>query len=220
VRNWYLAAVLAVLLTTAAWAGDSPAGKPHADIVSGAASKAAAPMASPSAAEPSAAAEEPELRLAQGESLDWGRQISVTLIWLVVVCGGAWLILRVFYAKAGGMSTFGGFGTGARRRYIRVLERNVISPQKALLLVDVAGRVLLLGVSEQQIRTLAELDADDLEAGASQPVGNLRAPRPSQGLTAVPRPADDPAPRPGENSQQSFQEQVTSLFGRRDRPEE
>lgn len=93
--------------------------------------------------------------------IHWGRQISVTLIWLIVICGGAWFILRLFYSSGPGL---GGFGRRTRK-LIHVLDRQVLGPQKALLLVEVPGKVVLIGLTDQQIRTLAELSPDDLLEG-------------------------------------------------------
>ena len=72
--------------------------------------------------------------------MNWGRQISMTLIWLVVICGGAWLVLRLLYSSGPGVGGFGRRG----RKYIHVLDRQVVGPQKALLLVEVPGKVVLI----------------------------------------------------------------------------
>lgn len=136
-----------------------------------------------------------------GAQIPWGRQITITLIWLVVICGGAWFILRLFYSSATGLGNFGRRG----RRRIQVLDRQVLGPQKALLLVEVPGKVVLVGVTEQQIRTLAELNPDDLldtEEADEPAVAVLPASGP------VRRGADAPDPE---------EQQLADLFGRKAR---
>ena len=93
-----------------------------------------------------------------GEEINWGRQIATTMIWLVLMCGAIWLILRVLYGRVG----FGGFGQGSKRT-IQVIDRHFLGPQRALITVRVPGKVLLLGMTEQTITTLAELSPEDLE---------------------------------------------------------
>ncbi len=46
---------------------------------------------------------------------------------------------------------------------IRVAERVYLGPKKAVFLVDIGGRVLALGVTEEHINTLAEWGAGELE---------------------------------------------------------
>lgn len=106
-----------------------------------------------------------------GEDINWGRQITSTLVWLLLMCGAIWLILRFMYGRVGaGMLGLGG------RRTIQVLERQFLGPQKALLTVRVGERVLLLGMTDHTITTLAELPAEGFDGGgaALEPMGPSR----------------------------------------------
>lgn len=79
-----------------------------------------------------------------------------SLLALVGVCLLAWVALR-WMANAG-------VGTGAGKR-MRVLERVAVDPRRALVLVEVGGRVLLLGTGDGAAPSLiAEIDAKSLPA--------------------------------------------------------
>lgn len=93
-----------------------------------------------------------------GEDINWGRQITTTVIWLVLMCGTIFLITRFLYGRAG----LGGLRFGARRS-IQILDRQMLGSQKALLTVHVPGKVLLLGMTDHTITTLAELAPEDFE---------------------------------------------------------
>jgi len=73
--------------------------------------------------------------------------LGVALLSLGVVCVLAYAVLR-FLARPGG---------GRADGPIRVLARCPLEPRRALYLVEVAGRRLLLGVGEGPMTTLADL---------------------------------------------------------------
>lgn len=137
-------------------------------------------------------------QLTGGQDINWGRQITVTIVWLLVICGAAWAVLRLFYQRSGML----GMGMG-RRRLMRVLDRHILSPQKSILILEVGSKILVVGVADQAMTTLAELDPEDLPAIASQPAD-------------IARPAVEAAP-PAAGTE-AFQDQLTSLFGRRNPP--
>jgi flagellar protein FliO/FliZ len=82
---------------------------------------------------------------------DFGAALAKMLLALALVLalmGGLWWLARRFLPhQAGGPS--GG---------MRVLGRLPLGPRKGLVLVEVAGRVLVLGMSEQGLNLLATLD--------------------------------------------------------------
>ncbi len=100
-------------------------------------------------------------RYTGGTEINYGKQILVTLIWLLVLCGGMVLLARYLQGRVG----MGGLGGGARS--IQVLDRHILGPQRALMIVKVGGKNLLLGMTEQQITTLCELDQEDFTARPS-----------------------------------------------------
>jgi len=84
----------------------------------------------------------------------YGLALVQTLLALVAVCGLAWAALRV--------ASRGGF-LRVRPRHITVLEHTSLGPRRALYLVRVGGRTLLLGASDASVSTLAELGPGDLD---------------------------------------------------------
>jgi flagellar protein FliO/FliZ len=91
---------------------------------------------------------------------DFGAALAKMLLALALVLallGGLWWLARRFLpAQAGGPS--GG---------MRVLGRLPLGPRKGLILVEVAGRVLVLGMSEQGLNLLTTLDDPEEVAGLS-----------------------------------------------------
>lgn len=85
----------------------------------------------------------------------YGLALVQTLLALGAVCALAWVGLRV--ALRGGLLR-------AHGRHITVLERTALGPRRALYLVRVGERVLLLGASDASLCTLAELRPEDLPA--------------------------------------------------------
>ncbi|MSZ77272.1 MAG: hypothetical protein F2667_09225, partial [Actinobacteria bacterium] len=59
---------------------------------------------------------------------------------------------------------------------VQVLHRQSISRGSQVAVISVAGRVLVLGATEQQVRVLAELEPDEVAAHASAPAAERSAP--------------------------------------------
>ncbi|NOZ28606.1 MAG: flagellar biosynthetic protein FliO [Chloroflexi bacterium] len=85
------------------------------------------------------------------------------------VVGSLGLVILVAYGSIWGMKRFlmSREGPGGTTALIRVRERVNLSPNRVLYLVEVGDRVLLLGGTDQQITTLADLEAEALEEGES-----------------------------------------------------
>lgn len=92
----------------------------------------------------------------------YGVALLQTLLALGAICILAWVVLR--------WSARRGLGTGRGR--VRVLERVPLDRGRSLYLVEVGGRVLLLGAGEGAAPSmLAELDPDELPAAPERPAG-------------------------------------------------
>lgn len=158
-----LVVVLAVLVVTRAAAGAPvPTVAPTVRPMSVAAS--ASPFGVMPATSTSVPSPAPtEIQFTQGVEINWGRQIIVTLAWLAFMVVGIWVVMRYLYGRIGVA------GLGAGTKTIQLLDRHMLGPQKALLLVAVPGKVLLLGMTDQQITTLSELRCEDLPSGSSPP---------------------------------------------------
>lgn len=92
----------------------------------------------------------PEAQLPGG----YGAALLQTLLALLAVCILAWVVLR--WASRKGL----GIGRGKR---IRVLEKMPLDARRALHLVEVGGRVLLVGTGDAAAPTLlTEIDPQSL----------------------------------------------------------
>lgn len=78
--------------------------------------------------------------------------LITSFIMLVGVCILAYFSIK-FLSRGSGALSFKG------KRLIRFVERLVLSPQKSVMIFQVAGRYYLVGVTEQGMNLLAELDA-------------------------------------------------------------
>lgn len=89
-----------------------------------------------------------------------GMLLVLTLVSLLV-----WAVLRLLAPSMTGM----GRRPGSNRKLLNVLERQSLGPGKGLLVIEVAGRHLLLGMTEQSIQTLGELTAEEVRAAREVP---------------------------------------------------
>lgn len=88
----------------------------------------------------------------------YGWPLLKSLLALTVVCFGAWWILHWAARR--------GFGQPPRGQQVRVLERIALDTRRALYLIEVGSRRLLLGGTEQSLTVLAELKPEDLSPTA------------------------------------------------------
>jgi flagellar protein FliO/FliZ len=81
----------------------------------------------------------------------YGAALLQTLVSLLAVCLLAWLLLRWGARR--------GFAFGGRGQRVKVLERVALDPRRTLYVVEVGGKVLLLGAGDGASPTLiSELD--------------------------------------------------------------
>lgn len=124
--------------------------------------------------------------LLQAADLPGGYGVSLlqTLLALAAVCILAWVVLRWSARR----------GLGVSRGRVKVLERVPLDGRRALYLIEVNGRQLLVGVGDGGAPALlTELEVDDLPVGR-EPVATfgdlVRRLRPEPPVTAV---VEDPA---------------------------
>ena len=106
-----------------------------------------------------------------GAELGYGWALAKMLLALVVVCVAAYLALRY------GLKRLGQGRTGAG--LVRVIERRPLSSTRAVSVVEIAGRYLVVGEAEGGISTLAELDAEAVEARRARGLEGSDPPSPS-----------------------------------------
>jgi flagellar biosynthetic protein FliO len=95
----------------------------------------------------------------------YGAFLLQTLLVLAVVCIVAWVVLRFGVRR---------LHLGGAHGPLRIVARLPLEARRSLYIVDAAGKLLLIGVSEGgPMAVLAELDAAAVEqalaAGASEP---------------------------------------------------
>lgn len=102
----------------------------------------------------------------------YGWMLLESLLVLVGVCLLAWVLLK----------WLSGLGVGVSGKHVRVLERTPIDPRRALVLVEVGGRTLLLGTGDGAAPSLiAELEPGSVSASRAAVVA------PGAGSPAVSR---------------------------------
>ena len=107
-----------------------------------------------------------------------------TILALAVVCGLAYLLFRVVLPKF----NFAGSGNSM----VRVVDRVSIDARKSLCVIEVAGKWLLIAVSEAGVQLVAELDAEsarisesDIAAARQNSGGGLIASELTQKISQV-----------------------------------
>ncbi len=83
--------------------------------------------------------------------LPWGRVVWGTLVVIGIICLGVFLLKKV-----------GGGVLVGRGRYMELLEVRPVMRGVNLFLVRVAGRIVLLGSTGQQVTQLTEFPEDEL----------------------------------------------------------
>ena len=150
----------------------SPAPAAHQSGVSA----QAAPVAPPPRQSIPAIENEPVFGPAADHAYHPLSKILPLLLALGLVCIAALIVLPVIYAKKGA-----GSRPGLTGGLMRILDRQNLAPQKTVYLVEVAGRYLLLGVTDRQINTLTELEKTELE-------GRLNETAPAGPMPIIPGP--------------------------------
>ena len=87
-------------------------------------------------------------------SLSFLWMLIQTIFALALVCGLAYLIFRVLLPRL----TIG--SAAGANNMVRVVDRIGLEARKSLYVVEVAGRWLLVAVSESGVQLVSELDAD------------------------------------------------------------
>lgn len=118
----------------------------------------------------------------------YGVALLQTLLALAAVCILAWVVLRWAAQK--------GLGIGATGKHVKVLERVALDARRTLWVVEIGGKVLLIGAGDgASPTTLAEMPADALprDAGARAATFAEVLRRTATGAPAEPAPgsADD-----------------------------
>jgi flagellar biogenesis protein FliO len=108
--------------------------------------------------------------------------LGLTLLSLLIVSLLAYWGVKVYFTYVGGDNKGGLSG----RKLMRVRERQVIGPNKQICLVELPGKTVLLGITENEMTVLTELDADKIAAlEQDAPAASDAGPSPSSYLMDV-----------------------------------
>ena len=88
-------------------------------------------------------------------------QIAIFIAGSVVIIVGAYYVTYYVGVKASGLSR-------GRNRNINLLDRFAISKDKSFCIVEIAGKVYIIGVTNQSMTLLDTLDAEAFARGASE----------------------------------------------------
>ncbi len=91
--------------------------------------------------------------------------LQKTLLVLSLLSLLIWGILRLIAPGMAGMAR----APGSRRKLLNILERHSLGPGRGLMVVEVAGRHLLVGMTEHGVQTLAELDPEEVRLAQQIP---------------------------------------------------
>lgn len=92
--------------------------------------------------------------------LDIAWLLIQTAIALAIVCGLAILIFRYILPRLNGVSF--------NESIVKVVDGTSLDARKRLIIVEAAGKYLLLGVSENGINLVSELDGEAVEKAVAQ----------------------------------------------------
>ena len=146
--------------------------------------------------------EKPHAAAAGGPSVGLGRSLGVLL--LTSVLGGGALYLR---SKKGKQPK-------AKLQQLRVLGSTKIGGRAQLVLAEVAGRKILLGVTDASVNKLGWLESDDQEEDAPQIAVRPRV------LAGLERAARVVTPEPAPPPKRSFRDLLASAVGNIGRPDD
>lgn len=125
-------------------------------------------------------------------------QLVRTSVALIVVCVAAFWLVR--YAAQRGL-----LGAQSRAKHLSVIDKIALDPRRSVHLVRVGNRVLVLGASDEGLRSLAELPAEELGLEPDRDVASARDAASNE--TATKEPA-----RNESNAKRSFVEVLREKF--------
>ena len=95
------------------------------------------------------------------------QQVVTSFIGIIVVLIAAYYATYYIGQKASGKSRGGGKGK-SRGRHIKLVERFAVSKDKSFCIVEIAGKVYIIGMSNQSMTLLDTLEASELAKFAEE----------------------------------------------------
>ncbi|HHT62345.1 MAG: FliO/MopB family protein [Bacillota bacterium] len=105
---------------------------------------------------------------AAGEPFSWGGLIGAVLVFLIILVAALWMIKRLNNISYRNMEV----------PWARVLDRQVLNNHQALYLVEIAGKLQVLGGTDHHLTKIEEINDPELVAEifeeiAKRPQGNV-----------------------------------------------
>ena len=94
-----------------------------------------------------------------GSGLSFLWMMVQTILALSVVCGLAYVLFRVILPKL----SF----SGSANSMVRIVDRVSIDARKSLCVIEVAGKWMLIAISENGVQLVSELDAETAKVSES-----------------------------------------------------
>lgn len=98
------------------------------------------------------------------------KRVAVMLVVLGVVCLLMWIVLK---AAMPFISKFTGSAVSSKNR-LNIVERKAFGPNKSLMLLEVDGRNILIGVTDERITSLSEWPCPEPQSLSSEDAGAAR----------------------------------------------
>jgi flagellar protein FliO/FliZ len=108
-------------------------------------------------------------------AVDWARTLGGLFVVLAMIVAAGWLLRRLQH-RAG----MGPAGSGRRRsQVITVVAQQMLGAREKVVVVDVEGTWLVLGVTQQHVQTLHTLPrpVEDTPTTPDDPAGTTKPPR-------------------------------------------
>ncbi len=90
----------------------------------------------------------------EGSSFSWGGLVGTLIVFLLILFVVLWIIRRLNTSTIRGMNA----------PWVRVLDRQVLGGQQVLYLVEIAGRLQVLGGSDHHLVKISEIDDPEVAA--------------------------------------------------------
>lgn len=96
------------------------------------------------------------------EPFSWAGLIATVIIFLLILTVSLWLIKRLNRYSVRNMQS----------PWVRVLDRQVLNGQQTLYLVEIAGRIQILGGTDHHITKVAEINDPEIAAEILEEIAN------------------------------------------------
>ena len=103
-------------------------------------------------------------------AVDWARTLGGLFVVLAMIVAAGWLLRRLQHRA--------GMGPGGRRsQVITVVAQQMLGAREKVVVVDVEGTWLVLGVTQQHVQTLHTLPRPVEDTTPDDPSGTTKPPR-------------------------------------------